>query len=120
MPNHTGEYKKIDLKRAAKMAEAGANGVQIAAFFGVHPDTLYARVKKESNMDFSAWIQQKQASGDNQLLTKQFDVAMKGDKTMLIWLGKQRLKQADKQEINIDTINNVMPYNGYINRNARN
>ena len=35
----------------------------------------------------------------NSLREKQYDVAMSGNVSMLIWLGKQVLGQSDKQEV---------------------
>ena len=37
--------------------------------------------------------------GNRLLFEKQFELAKKGDRAMLIWLGKQRLDQSDKKEI---------------------
>lgn len=38
-------------------------------------------------------------SGDNLLRAAQYKAAMGGNTTMLIWLGKQRLGQSDKNEL---------------------
>ena len=37
--------------------------------------------------------------GNTGLKTAQYKLAMQGDKSMLIWLGKQRLGQVDKKEV---------------------
>jgi len=88
----------IDWNQVGKLLEAGGSAVGIAASIGIIEDTLYNRCKTDLKMDFSAFSQQKKAKGDELLRTKQFQVAMTGDKTMLIWLGKQRLGQSDKME----------------------
>ena len=88
----------IDWDLIGKYLQAGLSGVEISGLIGIHENTLYLRCKEDLNLDFVAFKAQKRAAGDGMLLTKQFDVAMKGDKTMLVWLGKQRLNQSDKSE----------------------
>lgn len=95
----TGRPKvTIDWNQVGKMLEAGATAEGIAATIGCDRDTLYNRCKTDLKTDYSAFSQQKKAKGDELLKTKQFQIAMSGDKTMLIWLGKQRLGQSDKQQ----------------------
>jgi hypothetical protein len=48
---------------------------------------------------FAAVIKKGRAQRNSSLRRKQFEVAMKGDRTMLIWLGKQYLEQRDKHEV---------------------
>tara|TARA_R100000655_G_scaffold63575_1_gene102050 strand:- start:874 stop:1224 length:351 start_codon:yes stop_codon:yes gene_type:complete len=94
--------KKINInwQRVDKALEAGANGVQCAAMLGVHPDTLYNKCKEAHKMDFSAYQQIKREAGNEKLLAAQYNLAIKeNDRSMLIWLGKQRLNQAEKREV---------------------
>ena len=93
----------IDWTRVEKMAMAGASGVQIAAAIGVHYDTLVNRYKEDNSSDFSEYLTTKREKGNELLLRKQYDVAMSGDKTMLVWLGKQRLGQSEKQQTDVTT-----------------
>lgn len=86
----------IDWKLVDKMLMASCEGTEVAAALGIHPDTLYLRCEKDKKMGFSEYLRQKKAKGDNYLKTKQYQVAMNGDKSMLIWLGKNRLGQSDK------------------------
>lgn len=80
------------------MLEAGASAVGIAATIGCDEDTLRKRCPGDNNCTFSEFSQQKKAKGDELLRVKQFQTAMQGNVTMQIWLGKQRLNQADKSE----------------------
>lgn len=92
----------IDWNIVNPMLEAGCSGEEIAAFLGCNADTLYLRCKKDHNMVFSAYLQIKAAKGDSLLRMRQFEVAYKDkDKAMLIWLGKNRLGQKDKKEIEV-------------------
>ena len=92
----------IDWDKAGEMIAAGCDGVQVAAYFGIHPDTLYMACEKELKMGFSAYLQTKRASGDAALLKAQFDLALKDkNPTMMVWLGKQRLGQREKQDTDI-------------------
>lgn len=98
----TGRPKAvIDWDKVGKLLEAGGSAVGIAAMLGIDVKTLYNRCETDNKITFSAYSQQKLAKGDELLRSKQFQVAMAGDKTMLIWLGKQRLNQSDKSDTNI-------------------
>lgn len=88
----------IDWDKVGKLLEAGATAVGIASTIGITEDTLYNRCKSDHKLDFSAFSQQKKAKGDELLRVAQFNTAMKGNVTMQIWLGKQRLGQSDKLE----------------------
>lgn len=74
------------------------DGVGIAGILGVSPMTLYRAVKKKFGVNFEAYQQQKRSEGKELLRHKQFQAAMSGDRSMLIWLGKQYLGQSDKTE----------------------
>jgi hypothetical protein len=91
----------IDWERIEKMAMAGSNGQQISAAIGIHYDTLVNRCRTDLPDDiseFSEYLRSKREKGNDLLLRKQYDIAMGGDKTMLIWLGKQRLGQSEKMQ----------------------
>lgn len=90
----------IDWEKVSRMIEAGCEGTEVAAALGLkNPETLYKRCQKDHKMGFSEYKALKRASGDRLLKVKQFEIAMTGDKTMLIWLGKQRLGQTDRTEV---------------------
>ena len=90
----------IDWDRVDQSLIAGATGTKIAAQLGICPDTLYIHCKEEKKMDFSAYAQQKRDQGDVLLLVAQFDEAVrKRDRGMLIWLGKNRLSQSNKETV---------------------
>jgi hypothetical protein len=89
----------IDWKRVDSMLRCQAKGTEIAANLGVHPETLYDACKREHGTDFSAYAAQKKEAGITALRVKQFELALKGDRTMLIFLGKQYLGQKDRTEI---------------------
>jgi IS30 family transposase len=86
---------KIDWKEVDKYLEAGCSGIQIAATLGCHKDTLYSRCIQEHSCSFADYSARKKAKGDSMLHYEQFKLAMKGDRSMLIWLGKQRLDQKE-------------------------
>ena len=94
---------EICWERVGELAEAGCKTVEIAAYFGVDPKTLYDRCPIDMGMSLSIFTQEKRAKGESLLREVQFKKAMgisdKGDNTLLIWLGKQRLEQKEKQEI---------------------
>ena len=104
----------IDWEKAGKMIMAGCDGVQCAAYFGIDPETFYLRCKSDNNIGFSEFLRQKRAKGDAMILAAQFDAALTDkNTTMLVWLGKQRLGQRDKQDTDItsagDKIRIILP-----------
>ena len=74
-------------------------GTEIAAHLGIHKETLYDRVKDKFKTDFSDYKAKKRAKGKAVLRELQLKTAMEGNVTMQIFLGKQYLDQADKQQI---------------------
>jgi len=97
---------EINWANVDKFLQAQCNGAQIATFMGIHPDTLYGACERDKRMGFSAYSQQKKAEGKELIRLKQFQLAVtgEGDKSMLIWLGKQYLEQADKKEVKKEDI----------------
>ena len=103
---------EIDWEQAAKMFESGAKVRGVAARIGCDEDTLAKRCREDLKTDLSEFRQQKRAKGDQLLEETQFRLAVgyrdgngnwyAPNPTLLIWLGKQRLGQADKSETKAD------------------
>ncbi len=94
--------KEIDWNIVDQLLEAGCSGVQIAGFIGMHPCALYDRCKIDNEMLFSEYSQCRSSKGDALLTKAQYDKAIGktdiGDNTLLIWLGKTRLKQKEHED----------------------
>lgn len=76
----------------------------LAAVFKVSTDTISRFVKAEYSVTFAELKAQKRGNIKLKLAAKQYEVAMKGNISMLIWLGKQYLGQAEKQEVKSEVI----------------
>lgn len=102
----------IDWNEVAKYLEAGSPGTAIASMNGISATTLYERCLQEHGVGFQEFSRQKKAKGNERLRAKQYHEAMRGDRGMLIWLGKQRLSQKDKHdhEHAVSITNNVTLY----------
>ena len=85
----------IDWKMVDKLLESGCIGTDIAGSLGCHPQTFYDRCWKENGVTFTEYASQRRSSGDNLLRAAQMQVALQGNTSMLIWLGKNRLSQKD-------------------------
>jgi hypothetical protein len=70
---------------------------------GISVDSL-ARRLKERGYSFAEYKAKRQEPMRINLLKKQYDVAMQGNVSMLIWLGKQYLSQSEKQDINYNDV----------------
>ena len=95
MPRHRAE-QDIDTGELEKLGLMHCTQAECAAFFGVAEETL-CRVLKRSAAHRDAYERGLQ-KGKMSIRRKQYELAMTGDKTMLIWLGKQLLGQVDKAE----------------------
>lgn len=98
----TRPEKTVDWEIVDRLLLAGCPGTEIAGKFGIHANTFYRKVEEVYNISFSEYCQQKFFEGNTILREAQYLKAKEGDNTMLIWLGKNRLKQADSpQEISV-------------------
>jgi len=86
---------EIDWDLVDSLLESGNDGVRISSHFGIEPDTFYRRCKEEKEIVFSKYAAQKKAKGQTKLIAKQYEKAMTGDNSMLIWVGKQMCGQRD-------------------------
>ena len=101
-----GRPKKIvDFNMLDNLIAIFCTGEECAGVLGMDYDTLNARLKEEKGMTFSEYFKQKNAQGKASLRRKQFAMAEKHP-VMAIWLGKQYLGQADKQEQKVDVDGN--------------
>lgn len=90
--------KPIDWKLVDTLLISGCTGTEIASHFDMDKHTFYNRVQQQYGMTFTDYSSEKRYKGESLLRHKQFEVAMKGDKTMLVWLGKNRLGQRETEE----------------------
>lgn len=89
----------IDWQRVAYILKCGGKGTHAASDLGIHADTIYNRCLGDTGLiysDFSALHRQK---GDALLFIQEFEQALSGDRTMLIWLSKNRLGRSDSPQI---------------------
>lgn len=90
----------IDWKKVDKLLQAQCLGSGIATLLGLHPETLYSRCLTDHGISFTDYASEKKGAGKELLRMKQYEKAMGGDKTMLVWLGKQYLDQREKTDTN--------------------
>lgn len=87
--------KTVDEAKIIELASKGHTLKGIAALCGISYDTLHRR--------FATACEKGIELCNDALRVKQIERALAGSDTMLIWLGKQRLGQRDKQDIELDT-----------------
>ena len=87
--------KEIDYELAGKLAAIQCTQEEIAGILDISRQTL---LKDEQ---FLYIFRTKKEAGKSSLRRMQWKTAEGGNPTMQIWLGKQYLKQSDKQENNI-------------------
>ena len=106
---------KINWDKVDDQLRLGCTGQEIASYCGVCAATLYDRAKEFYGINFSEHAQQQREIGDIALRDAQYNIAVKDKNvTMLIWLGKQRLKQVDRDSVDISGSARieVVSYNG--------
>ena len=90
--------KEFNWDEFDKLCGIHATRREIAGWFEMSEDTVDRRCQEEFGTSFAAYVEERQSPGKISLRRKQYEMAMNGNVTMLIWLGKQYLGQADKQE----------------------
>ena len=90
---------EIDWTEFEKLCELQATLEEIAGWFNCSVDTIENRVKEVHSITFSEYFSQKRSRGKISLRRRQMQLALNGNPAMLIFLGKNYLHQADKQDI---------------------
>ena len=99
-PSRPGpNYKPIDFARLEELVQIQCTMIEISTQLGCDDETIKSAVRREFGLDWSQYVEAKRTWKFPSLRRKQFELADSGDKTMLIWLGKQHLGQSDKQTI---------------------
>lgn len=93
--------KEIDYNLVENLCKLQCTGEEIASALNIDYKTLNLRINDKYKMGFSQYYKKASAGGKMSLRRKQMEVAMSGNVSMLIWLGKQYLGQSDHQEINV-------------------
>jgi len=95
--------KEFTTEDFEKLCHMQCTKEEIAAFFDMSDDTLTNRVRDHYSQSFADVYQQKRKSGTMSLRRAQWQTAIgnkelntKPNVTMMIWLGKQYLGQADQ------------------------
>lgn len=89
----------VDLALVEKLAQIHASQEEIAATLGVSVGYVSEHLKDGADPAFAAAHARGWSNGRLNLRRRQLEKAMGGDSTMLIWLGKNMLGQADKSEV---------------------
>lgn len=87
------------------LGQIQATSKECAAVLGVSEPTWIKF--KADNPEVEETLRLGQGEGLTSLRRQQFQAAMKGNPTMLIWLGKQYLGQTDKQDITANVTQDV-------------
>lgn len=90
--------KRINIDKAEfeKLCRMQCTEAEISAFFDVSDDTILRWCQRTYKKTFEEVFAEKRAGGKASLRRAQFDLALTGNATMLIWLGKQWLGQCEK------------------------
>jgi hypothetical protein len=87
----------IDYEQVERLAAMQCTEHEIALVIGLTPEGF--RQRKLKDADLLGVLEKGRAKGSASLRRLQWERAQAGDKTMLIWLGKQYLGQKDKNEV---------------------
>lgn len=99
--------KQIDKAQFEKLCGLQCTLEEFCCYFDCDNKTLEKWCKKTYKMNFSDIFKIKKGNGKISLRRKQFEVAMSGNPTMLIWLGRNILNQTDKIEVDVSTIDDT-------------
>ena len=85
----------IEWEQVEQMCFIQCTGEEMAGVLGIDYQTLERAIKREYKCNFKDYYKQKSAGGKMSLRRRQYNSALDGNATMLIWLGKQWLGQSD-------------------------
>ena len=91
--------KHIDWEQFDKLCHIQCTLIEIACWFDCSIDTIENACKREKKMRFSEYYEQKAPKGRISLRRKMYEMALSGDRVMLIWLSKQYMGMSEKQDI---------------------
>ena len=94
--------KELNQETFEGLCEIQATLEEIAGVLRVSEDTVERWCKRTYELGFADAHKKFSATGKTSLRRYQFDLAKKGNATMLIWLGKQYLGQTDKPTDELD------------------
>lgn len=99
------DKKLIDLDAISALCKMGCTIEEIASIIGTSDAWLIK--EREDNPDMAQAMELGYSTMKAGLRKTQVELAMSGNATMLIWLGKQWLGQSDKQAIETNTQINI-------------
>jgi hypothetical protein len=89
---------EINWDELDKLCTIHATQEEVASWFRCSVDAINDNCKREKGMSFPEYSAQKADVGKSSLRRQMWQLALKGDKTMLIWLSKQHLNFKDQAE----------------------
>lgn len=101
-PDNGRPPKQARISQIKSLAAIGCTQQEMYAIIGMGKDA-WRMMKKNNPGVVEQAIESGRAEGCGSLRRKQHEVAMSGDPKLLIWLGKNRLKQADKALVHQET-----------------
>lgn len=87
--------KEVPQDELEKLCAIQCTADEICGFYGIHLDTLNARVKEWGYANFSDYFKKHSQAGKVSLRRAQYKNALNGSVPMQIWLGKQVLGQSE-------------------------
>lgn len=87
--------KEIDAKQFEKLCGLQCTKLEICGWFDTTDKTLESWCKRTYGKGFSETFEEKRAAGKISLRRAQYELALKGNATMLIWLGRNYLGQSE-------------------------
>jgi hypothetical protein len=116
--HNTKDLTPQQFEELKKLCNLHCTLAEAASFFDMTDETLARNIADEyGGMLWSDFFKAYSGKGKVSLRRKQFQMAIDGDKTMLIWLGKQYLGQKEKVEHSGD--GNAIPVQVIIPDNGR-
>lgn len=95
--------KEIDKDQFENLCNINATLKEIAGWFRCSEDTIERWCEREYGASFADTYEKYSQEGKISIRRAQIKLALSGNPTMLIWLGRQMLGQTDKQVLGIES-----------------
>lgn len=98
-------YIDLDFEQLEDLCGIFCTKREVASIFRCSEETIDRRIREKYDMSWKEYYAKHKGIGKVSLRRKQLEVALEGNPTLLIWLGKQFLEQKDQSKVeqtNID------------------
>lgn len=95
--------KEFNWDELDKLCALHCSKTEVAWFFGIHPDTLDARIREKTGESFSVYFRKASSDGKISARRQLYKMMMNGNTSVAIFIAKNWLGMRDNPEMELDS-----------------